>query len=164
MDNAQPEPSMEEILASIRRIISEDEEEQGAPAAKGDAAKAPALKKVEERPAPAPQKPDSAPQGGGEVKETPQSDTEDLEMLKKNVAEEVQEAMMDQSTAEAASDAFSTLSQTVRVSEGEGRTLEDIVIQMLDPMIKQWLDANLPALVEEKVEEEVQRIARRRRG
>ncbi|MCA8888147.1 MAG: DUF2497 domain-containing protein, partial [Parvularculaceae bacterium] len=34
---------------------------------------------------------------------------------------------------------------------------------MLRPMIKEWLDANLPAIVEEKVEEEVQRVARRRR-
>ena len=31
------------------------------------------------------------------------------------------------------------------------------------PMIKEWLDSNLPAIVEDKVEEEVQRVARRRR-
>ena len=40
MENAQPEPSMEEILASIRRIISEDEDDQGAPAAKAAPEKA----------------------------------------------------------------------------------------------------------------------------
>ena len=38
MENAQPEPSMEEILASIRRIISEDEDDNG-PGAKPAAAK-----------------------------------------------------------------------------------------------------------------------------
>ena len=67
--------------------------------------------------------------------------------------------------AAAASKAFQSLSQNVRVStpEGEGRTLEDIVVAMLKPMVKDWLDANLPAIVEEKVEEEVQRLARRRR-
>jgi len=34
---------------------------------------------------------------------------------------------------------------------------------MLRPMIKDWLDANLAEIVEQKVEEEVQRVARRRR-
>jgi hypothetical protein len=56
-----------------------------------------------------------------------------------------------------------SLSQSVQVSDGRGRTLEDIVVEMLRPMVKDWLDQNLPQIVEEKVEEEVQRVARRRR-
>ena len=43
-----------------------------------------------------------------------------------------------------------------------GRTLEDVCRELLQPMIKQWLDENLPAIVQERVDEEVERIARRR--
>lgn len=94
------------------------------------------------------------------------SQTESLEMLKKNVeagAPEAEEALiLDQTAAAAASQAFENLSQSVRVADKDSRTLEDIVVVMLKPMIKDWLDANLPAIVEEKVEQEVQRVARRR--
>jgi cell pole-organizing protein PopZ len=168
MENAQPEPSMEEILASIRRIISEDEEEAAAPAS--PAASAPKLeeaRKPEPVAAPAAE-PASAPEpAADEDGAKPHLETEDVEMIKKNVAEAMQqdaeEAILDETAASAASSAFANLSQSVRVSEGPGRTLEDIVVEMLKPMVKEWLDANLPAIVEEKVEEEVQRVARRRR-
>ena len=43
---------------------------------------------------------------------------------------------------------------------GSDNTLEGLVRELLKPMIKEWLDANLPSIVEEKVEAEVQRIAR----
>lgn len=42
-----------------------------------------------------------------------------------------------------------------------GTTVEDMVAEMLRPMMKQWLDANLPAIVERIVEREVMRLARR---
>lgn len=154
MENAQPEPSMEEILASIRRIISEDEEEGASPVKASEALK----------PA-APQTPEPAPEVDEDTAK-PHLETEDLEMLKKNVAaaaaDDIEEAIMDKSSAAAASEAFRNLSQSVRVTDGDGRTLEDIVTEMLKPMIKSWLDANLPGIVEDKVEEEVQRVARRR--
>jgi len=165
MENAQPEPSMEEILASIRRIISEDEEEAPASAPTEPSVKAvpPAEKEVpqtsikEAEAEPVPSSDDA----------NPRLETEDVEMLKKNVATAVadstEDAILDSDTANAASQAFQSLSQSVRVSEGEGRTLEDMVVEMLRPMVKQWLDDNLPAIVEDKVEEEVQRVARRRR-
>ena len=44
--------------------------------------------------------------------------------------------------------------------DGDPNTVEGLLRQMLRPMIKEWLDANLPDIVERKVEEEVQRIAR----
>ena len=44
------------------------------------------------------------------------------------------------SAAAAASQAFHNLSQSIRVSEGPGKTLEDIVTEMLKPLIKDWLD------------------------
>ena len=158
MPNAQPEPSMEEILASIRRIISEDEEE-------------PAQK-------PTPQTfhpPQTSDQAAREEQsaQAPQEDaadehlaTEDVEMIKKNVAEAMEDeedSIVDETTAVAASQAFRNLSASVKVTDAPGRSLENIVTDMLRPMIKEWLDANLPAIVEEKVEEEVQRVARRRR-
>ena len=42
------------------------------------------------------------------------------------------------------------------------RTLEDVVREMLRPLLKQWLDDNLPQIVEASVREEVERIARGR--
>ncbi|MEO1242487.1 MAG: DUF2497 domain-containing protein [Pseudomonadota bacterium] len=177
MENAQPEPSMEEILASIRRIISEDEDDAApAPAspkperaAAPESAPAPAPKPVESQtrePAPTPIK---TPEP--EVRRSPAPtpiETEDVEMIRRNVAEAMEQdaddAILDETSAAAASQAFENLSQSVRVSgDGKGQTLEDIVVQMLKPMIKDWLNQNLPAIVEEKVEEEVQRVARRRR-
>lgn len=165
MENAQPEPSMEEILASIRRIISEDDEEDTGAAASAPAAAKPTLVKKSD---------DQAEKIKGKPAETeaedtakPHLETEDVEMIKQNVAEamkdDVEEAILDDGAADAASSAFANLSQSVRVSEGPGRTLEDLVVDMLKPMVKEWLDANLPAIVEDKVEEEVQRVARRRR-
>ena len=164
MENAQPEPSMEEILASIRRIISEDEEEATPSAGAGSAPTADA--KTEPVGTPFKQKP--AQSAESDVAKS-RLETEDVEMIKKNVAEameqETDDTILGDASAAAASEAFQNLSQSVRVSEGgPGRTLEDIVVQMLRPMVKEWLDANLPAIVEEKVEEEVQRVARRRRG
>lgn len=44
--------------------------------------------------------------------------------------------------------------------DGNPNTLDGLMKELLRPMIKEWLDANLPGIVERKVEEEVQRIAR----
>src|SRR5262247_3609904 len=90
------EPSMEEILASIRRIIADD-----------DAAK--------------PAKPEPA-------------------------------------TRAAVDAAFNSLAQTVLVQNA--RTLEDLVKEMLRPMLKSWLDDNLPTLVERLVRAEIERVSR----
>ena len=42
------------------------------------------------------------------------------------------------------------------------RTLEDLVREMLRPMLKTWLDDNLPGLVERLVRAEIERVARGR--
>ncbi|HBK91718.1 MAG TPA: DUF2497 domain-containing protein [Parvularcula sp.] len=159
MSNAQPEPSMEEILASIRRIISEDEEE---PAPKAASRVEPFRPAAPEPPRPAAVQPPPAPPVSAPE---PTFATEDVEMIRKNVAETLEDddGIVATETAVAASKAFMSLSQTVQVSDGRGRTMEDIVTEMLRPMIKDWLDQNLATIVEEKVEEEVQRVARRRR-
>ena len=163
MSNAQPEPSMEEILASIRRIISEDEEE---PAPKPTPRVEPQRPVAAEPPRQEPLRPPVRPAAAQPVSEPePTFATEDIEMIRKNVAGATSDddGIIAEQTAAAASKAFFNLSQSVQVSDGRGRTLEDMVVEMLRPMIKDWLDANLAQIVEEKVEEEVQRVARRRR-
>ena len=56
--------------------------------------------------------------------------------------------------------AFNTLAHTVLVQNA--RTLEDLVREMLRPMLKSWLDDNLPNMVERLVRAEIERVARGR--
>jgi uncharacterized protein len=58
--------------------------------------------------------------------------------------------------------AFSALAQTVLVQNA--RTLEDLVREMLRPLLKSWLDDNLPSLVERLVRAEIERVSRGRSG
>ena len=46
------------------------------------------------------------------------------------------------------------------VTLADGRTLEDVVRELLRPLLKQWLDENLPDIVQQTVDREVERIAR----
>ena len=69
-----------------------------------------------------------------------------------------QTALTDEHTADIAAGALGKLISKMEVS-GDN-TIEGLVKEMLKPMIKDWLDANLANIVEEKVEAEVQRIAR----
>ena len=72
-------------------------------------------------------------------------------------------SLIDEAPASAAAGMFAALSENLRVSSDQGQTLEGIVRELLRPMLKQWLDENLPSIVEEKVQAEIERIARRRR-
>ena len=63
-------------------------------------------------------------------------------------------------TTAAVDSAFNTLAQTVLVQNA--RTLEDLVREMLRPMLKTWLDDNLPGMVERLVRAEIERVARGR--
>jgi len=42
------------------------------------------------------------------------------------------------------------------------RTLEDLVREMLRPLLKGWLDDNLPGIVERIVRQEIERVSRGR--
>ncbi len=239
------EPSMEEILASIRRIIADDEAKPAAadaPAAAAakpaaPAAKAPAMKDIPPsaipaaqasaaKAAPAPAKPapppaappapapaasnsqddidallnglDEAttpeeirsPQPDGEVFELtdemavadPQpafhkiEPEDDLEFTESTAANALhrqpafepppfesepappQQQMLSRSTVSAVESAFNTLANTVL--SNNARTLEDLVKEMLRPMLKSWLDDNLPGLVERIVKAEIERVSR----
>jgi uncharacterized protein len=70
--------------------------------------------------------------------------------------------LMSSTTSAAVDSAFSALAQTVLVQNA--RTLEDLVREMLRPMLKVWLDDNLPGLVERLVRAEIERVSRGRAG
>jgi hypothetical protein len=63
-------------------------------------------------------------------------------------------------TASAVESAFNALAHTVL--SNNARTLEDLVKEMLRPMLKSWLDDNLPGLVERIVKAEIERVSRGR--
>ncbi len=71
-----------------------------------------------------------------------------------------QQPLMSQQTANAVNSAFNTLAQTVL--SNNARTLEDLVKEMLRPMLRSWLDDNLPGLVEKIVRAEIERVSRGR--
>jgi cell pole-organizing protein PopZ len=68
--------------------------------------------------------------------------------------------ILSQSTVSAVESAFNTLAHTVL--SNNARTLEDLVKEMLRPMLKSWLDDNLPGLVERIVKAEIERVSRGR--
>ena len=185
-DTSAQEPTMEEILASIRRIISEDDAPAAEPA---PAAPAPVAAAPEPVPAPPPA-PVAAPEPMAEdILELTQpvappvppaapapapapvmADFDDIEIMPREpvrrpepayVAPAVDETLLSQTVAESAASHFGILAQTVFMP-GEGRTLEHVVKDLLRPLLKEWLDSHLTAIVEATVQSEVERISRRR--
>ncbi|WP_297695548.1 DUF2497 domain-containing protein, partial [Phenylobacterium sp.] len=71
------------------------------------------------------------------------------------------EPLVSEGAAQAAASAFGKLAATVAMPP-QGRTLEDVVRELLNPLLQQWLDDHLPAIVQTAVEAEVERIARGR--
>src|SRR5438477_1404075 len=69
-------------------------------------------------------------------------------------------AILSRTTVSAVESAFNTLAHTVL--SNNARTLEDLVKEMLRPMLKSWLDDNLPGLVERIVKAEIERVSRGR--
>ncbi|HEX5794900.1 MAG TPA: DUF2497 domain-containing protein [Geminicoccaceae bacterium] len=70
--------------------------------------------------------------------------------------------------ASAATGAFARLSEALHqtppeesVADDSGRTVEQFVEDMIRPLLKEWLDQNLPPIVERLVQKEIQKIARR---
>jgi uncharacterized protein len=217
------EPSMEEILASIRRIIADDESKvrepeppKPAPAAAPPRPAAPPPQAPEAvAPVPAPSPPPrpaasqdeidamlsgmdaAAPQSNGSASDDGVADVLDLTESMAAPApqppvfrtvesqpdvffteaaeppppaprmEELRPArapaegsLMSSSTSAAVDAAFNTLAHTVLSQNA--RTLEDLVTEMMRPMLKAWLDDNLPGLVERVVRAEIERVSRGR--
>lgn len=198
--SAQPkanEPSMEEILASIRRIISDDEVKAGEAkdAAKPDddisalLAGAAAVQDTTKAPAPiavieddvldlaseaslvteAPATPTSAANDVGDVDfleptsvAVPAEPEQPVQIVapvqpEPQPALDMAQLLSDQASSSVAS-AFGQLAHTVLTNNA--RTLEDLVKDMLKPMLKSWLDDNLPTMVERLVRAEIERVAR----
>jgi uncharacterized protein len=181
-EQTSQEPTMEEILASIRRIISEDD----APAAEGAEA-APAEEpaaavvaqpepEAELQPAAVQPEPVAAaqPEPAHPVEEEALELTEkvethgDLDVFSAPASEAPPppeptsvEHLVSERASTAAASAFGQLSSALLMPRTD-RTLEDVVRELLRPMLQQWLDDNLPAIVQQSVEAEVERIARGR--
>jgi hypothetical protein len=157
----QAEPSMEEILASIRRIISEEEQAPNA---------APVLDLTQtDYPAPAPQIADEEddivfeavePAAKQEVKPVPEPAIATAPQPRAIAAEPTADAILSTPVASAAAGSLARLAGTLRISDQPGQTVEGVVRELLKPMLKEWLDRNLAAIVEARVEAELERIAR----
>jgi cell pole-organizing protein PopZ len=175
------EPTMEEILASIRRIISEDDAPEDA--------KAEPEVEVEEEPEAVAQEPEP------EVEDEPEDDdvlelTETYEApasvsigdidafdapspapvaaapapkpTPSPVAPSNHGGLVSERTESIAASSFGALTSNLLVPHSD-RTLEDVVKELLRPQLQAWLDENLPSIVEEQVRLEVERIARQSR-
>jgi cell pole-organizing protein PopZ len=70
------------------------------------------------------------------------------------------EPMLSGDSAEAVHSAFNRLAETVLARATGDRSIEDMTRELLRGMLKQWLDDNLPQLVERLVREEIERVAR----
>jgi len=182
-EQTSQEPTMEEILASIRRIISEDDAPaEGAEA--GPAAEEAAEAAVELAPAPEPEpepvavaepEPVAAAAPEPEPEPEPAQEEEALELTEKvethgdldvfatpePAPPEPVEPLVSERVASAAASSFGALSAAIAMPKGD-RTLEDVVRELLRPLLQQWLDDNLPTIVQQAVEAEVERIARSR--
>ncbi len=205
------EPSMEEILASIRRIIADDDTGK----AKPPEAPKPAPPAVAAAPPPSAPPPaaannqrdidamladlDAPPKGAAPPKPVapPAADVLDLTeamtaaaapppapnfrtidgasdvVFADRATERAPErsftptppnapdqGLISNTTMAAVDSAFNSLAHTVLGNNA--RTLEDLVKEMLRPMLKGWLDDNLPSMVERIVRAEIERVSRGR--
>jgi len=219
----QHEPSMEEILASIRRIISEDGEGEGGDAAKAEATpaapaapaaapaappaaeaappaerpKRPLIADVEEDESdvlllteeaeeegapPAPPSPRESPLELEEDEPPPEPARREPEPLRFETEPEPEparaaaaasetESLVDRLLSDrAAAASLAAMSELVTRSHREpnieslpmgnaNQTLEDLTRELLRPILKSWLDDNLPQIVERIVREEIGRLA-----
>ena len=194
------EPSMEEILASIRRIISDDEAKPEEAAQAAEPAPEPEPAPVAAAPEPEPIDDDVldlgteaafvAPPVVPEPEPVPQPQFEsDIDfadpapppvvampapppppdpepaptpVFASNPQAIDMASLLSDQTSSAVTNAFGQLANTVL--SNNARTLEDLVKDMLKPMLKGWLDDNLPGMVERLVRAEIERVARGGRG
>lgn len=197
------DPSMEDILASIRRILNE---EQGAPPAPGDRddvlvlesdmlapgqgpSAAPVLETFPPEPVSAPEAAAPAPEDMSPAPEPPAAllagitNPEPAPMSQNSAPEPpappeppvpgpetpallaaaFSQALMAPETEDAASVPIRTLAQTLASSRDTqvyrgGPTIEELVREEVRPLLKAWLDTNLPPLVERIVRAEIERL------
>lgn len=171
-DNNAQEPSMEEILASIRRIISEDEDENVSAAPETSAAEHVADQQddildlaaedvlPEEDALDLTAEEEFVPAADAPIEETEVMEL--TEMVEDTPKAETSEKILSEQTAQKASQPFNQLSGLlVRDYPGAENTLDGLMREMLRPMLKEWLDAHLPAVVERMVAKEIARLTDR---
>lgn len=161
------EPSMEDILSSIKRIIAE--EGDGTAIARGRRAPRGAPAAVTPPPAPLRR---SAPDQRDvlELSNPVFDDAEgDGDALEAAPAADPVDAILSETAAQASRGALDTLSRmivkpaaTPGTEAAAPETLEGMVREMLRPMLREWLDAKLPGMVEDMVAREIARITQGR--
>ncbi len=157
MGEINQDPSMEEILASIKRVIAED----------GKAARpARGSRPVEAEPAEVSlQKRQPESYDGDGIQDSEEEDVLELD----DPVLEGGETLVSQDVADASRQSLAALLAIRGESEppraespaGEG-PLEAVVREMLKPLLKEWLDRNLPDMVEALVTREIARITGQR--
>ena len=164
---------MEEILASIRRIISEDE----TPAAAPEAPAAVHAAEPDPEPEAAPvasveddvleltdrlEEPVATLETHGDLEVFPAATPAPAPPPAPEPAPLHEETLVSRPAAATAASAFGALQRQV-LMPADGRSLEDVTRELLRPLLKTWLDEHLPAIVQSAVEAEVERISRQRR-
>ena len=143
MGDMNQDPSMEEILASIKRVIADDARPAPGPAPRARGEEEP----VEASSAPPPPEPEE------DVLELSEPLREDHGLISANVTATARQSL-------AALAAVRPKSFEPQGHPGDG-PLEAVVREMLRPMLKEWLDEHLPGIVEQLVTREIARITGR---
>ena len=81
--------------------------------------------------------------------------------MPRTLRDEVEDGLMSAASRHAASLAFSRLTGDMPMG---ARTVEQLMMEMMRPLLKEWLDNNLPHIVEEMVREEIERVVLGARG
>ena len=130
------EPSMEDILASIKKVIAEDKELRSA-------------------------LPDSALAAAEAAGPADDEDEDVLELDHPISAGPPAQPLLDEEAASHGRQAFEQLQSVAAAAPPAANPLEDMVREMLRPLLKQWLDEHLPAMIDEHVKREISRITGR---
>lgn len=157
MGDVSNEPSMEDILSSIKRIIAEEGESvtTGRPRRAARPSAPPVIEPSDDEvlelrePVPA-ELAEAAPAVSAVTSE------------KEAPITPVAEPILSSITAEATRGPLEQLSRMIVKPDVAGSdTLEGLVKDLIRPMLREWLDANLPRMVEEMVQREITRITNR---
>ncbi len=167
------EPSIEEILGSIRRIIAEDDDAPAAAKTGGDVG---VMEREEDEEEPLEltnkvQSEQPAPQEAEEmnvtfadpVVEAPVARAMPKERPVMSEERNPAESLLSETTSQATANVMAQLARHTAINdEGhDGVTIENIVREMLKPMLRDWLDKNLAELVQKMVARELDRISKR---
>jgi cell pole-organizing protein PopZ len=149
MGDMNQDQSMEEILASIKRVIAED----GRPAAAPGRARAG-------------RKASTEPGAKGEAFPEPEAAIDEDDVLELSNPLPPDPSLISENVTAATRQSLAALAAVrgPRHFEPESREgpLEAVVREMLRPMLKEWLDTRLPEMVEDMVAREIARITGKR--